>query len=184
MNAPGALLQCPKCQAELPTGGAGLEPCLACGTPLQVLAFPALFRPLASGHAGELILTDGLSGCFYHPEKRAVAHCDLCGRFLCALCDCEIKGRHFCPPCLETGQKKRSIQGLEDSRVLYGRQALVLSLLPLVITGIAAVFLAVRYRRAPSSLVAPMRWAFPAAIILGSLQILGGLALIALLVAR
>ena len=146
---------------------------------MLVEVFPAFFRPFAPGHAGDWVMVEGESTCFYHPQKKAVVPCDVCGRFLCALCDCEIKGRHLCPACLESGQKKKSIQGLEDVRVLHSRLAFMLSLLPFFITGLAAIYVAIRYRKEPGSLVAPMRWAFPVALILGSLQTLAFLALIA-----
>ena len=57
-------------------------------------------------------------------------------------------------------------------RVLHSRLALMLSILPLFITGLAAIWVALRYRKEPGSLVQPMRWAFPVALILGSLQTL------------
>jgi hypothetical protein len=180
MNAP--LIHCPKCRAWLLEGVFNLpelSPCPACGAPLQIEVFPALFRQIAAGQSGETILVEGESTCFYHPQKKAVVPCDACGRFLCALCDCEMKGRHLCPSCLESGQKKQTIQGLEDERPLYRRQAFVLSILPFFITGVAAIVLAVRHWKTPGSLVAPMRWAMPAALILGSLQTLIYLGLIA-----
>jgi hypothetical protein len=173
MNA--ALIQCPKCSATL----AGevfnqpeATPCPRCAAPLQVEVFPALFRRIAPGRDGELVMVEGESSCFYHPQKKAAVPCDVCGRFLCALCDCEVKGQHLCPSCLESGQRKRSIRGLEDMRVLHSRLALILSILPLFITGLAAIWVALRYRKEPGSLVQPMRWAFPVALILGSLQTL------------
>jgi len=178
------LVQCPKCKTGL-LGGIFNQPaltrCPACGAPLQVEIFPAFFRRTAPGREGEAILIEGESSCFYHPQKKAVVPCDACGRFLCALCDCELKGQHFCPGCLESGQKKRKIQGLEDMRVLHGRQALLLAILPLFITGLAAIYVVLRYRKEPGSLVAPMRWAFPTALILASLQTLGFLALFLIL---
>jgi len=115
-------------------------------------------------------MVEGESSCFYHPQKKAAVPCDACGRFLCALCDCEVKGQHLCPACLESGQRKKSIQGMEDVRMLHNRQAFVLSLVPVL--GIAAIFIALRYRKEPGSLVAPMRWAIPAALILGGVQTL------------
>jgi hypothetical protein len=101
-----------------------------------------------------------------------VVPCDACGRFLCALCDCELKGRHLCPSCLESGQKKQTIAGLEDERPLHRRQAFALSVIPILITGPIAVFMAIRYWKTPGSLVSPMNWAMPAALILGGLQTL------------
>jgi hypothetical protein len=166
-------VKCPKCQVALPEtvlNRQGLTPCPACGAPLEVEVFPALFRRIAPGREGEAILVEGESSCFYHPQKKAVVPCQACGRFLCALCDCELKGKHFCPGCLESGQKKKSIRGLEDVRVLHSRQALLLAVLPFFLTGMAAIYVALRYRKEPGSIVAPMRWAFPTALVLGSLQ--------------
>lgn len=174
-------LHCPKCKARLfeaVFNQPRLIPCPACETPLQIEIFPSFFEEIAQGRDAEAVMIEGESSCFYHPQKKAVVPCDLCGRFLCALCDCEVKGRHLCPGCLESGQKKRNIEGLEKMRVLHSRQALVLSILPLFITGLAAIYIAIRYRKEPGSLVAPMRWAFTVALILGSLQTAGFLFLI------
>jgi hypothetical protein len=174
-------IQCPKCKARLletAFNQPDLLPCPACGSPLQVEVFPALFRRIAPGRDAEAVMVEGESSCFYHPQKKAIVPCDACGRFLCALCDCEVKGRHLCPGCLETGQKRKNLEGLETVRVLHSRQALLLSILPLFITGLAAIYVALRYRKEPGSLVAPMPWAFPTALILGSLQTLAFAALI------
>jgi len=175
------LVQCPKCHSGLVDGifnQPDLRPCPNCGASLQVEVFPAFFRRISPGREGERIMVEGESSCFYHPQKKATVPCDVCGRFLCALCDCEVKGQHLCPACLESGQRKKSIRGLEDMRVLHRRTALLLALLPFFITGVAAIYLALRYRKEPGSLVMPMRWAFPAALILGSLQTAGYLVLI------
>jgi hypothetical protein len=106
-------------------------------------------------------MADAEAGCFYHPQKKAVVPCEACGRFLCALCDCEFHGRHLCPACLESGKSKQSTEGFVSERVLYRRQALVLSILPLYITGMAAIYVALR------------RWAMPTALTLGVLQTVG-----------
>jgi hypothetical protein len=169
------LIQCPKCRAWLLDeifNRPDLSPCPACGVRLQVEVFPALFRSIGPGKSGEAIMVDGESSCFFHPQKKAVVPCDACGRFLCALCDCELKGRHLCPSCLESGQKKQTIAGLEDERPLHRRQAFALSIIPVLITGPIAVFMAIRYWKTPGSLVSPMKWAMPVALVLGSLQTL------------
>ncbi len=168
-------VHCNKCHNPLPDdllNVTGLRACPSCGSWLQVAAFPALAVALVPGKAGERIVIEGEAGCFYHPHKKAVVPCDQCGRFLCALCDCELNGRHFCPACLELGKRKEKIQGLEDERFLYGRQAFVLAVLPLFITGLAAIYFALRYWTHPGSLVAPARWETPVALVVGSLQTL------------
>ncbi len=167
--------QCMKCNRPLTASGfgpSGLWICQVCGARHQVEVFPALFQRKAPGRAAVHLMVDGESSCFYHPQKKAVVPCDLCGRFLCALCDCDLNGKHFCPSCLETGKKKRSIQDLEDSRTLHRRQALVCAFLPLLITGLAAVFIALRHWNSPDSLVSPRRWAMPVALVVGILQTL------------
>lgn len=167
------LIQCPKCKAWLLEGVFNRPepaPCPACGTSLQVEVFPAMFRKIAGGHHGDAVMIEGESSCFFHPQKKAVVTCDACGRFLCALCDCQWKNQHLCTTCLEAGCKKQTIAGLEEERPLYRRQALVLSLLPILITGPIAVIVALYYWKAPTSIVRPMRWAMPVALIFGGLQ--------------
>lgn len=169
------VIQCTQCQTALldeVLNRPDLAPCPQCGAWLAVEVFPALFRRIAPGRAAETILIEGEAGCFYHPQKKAVAPCEICGRFLCAVCDCEVKGQHLCPACLESGKKKQSIAGLEDVRVLYRRTALVLAFLPLFITGLMAIFLAWRHWKTPDSLVAPRRWAMPVALAVGIVQTL------------
>jgi len=180
MSAP--LIQCPACQAWLLEGVFNqpqLSPCPACGVPLQVEVFPALFRRINPGQSGEIIMVDGESSCFYHPQKRAVLPCQGCGRFLCALCDCELNGQHFCPACLETGKTKGKIKSLENRRTLYDSIALSLAVYPLLIfyftlvTAPVALFVAIRYWNAPRSIIRRTRVRYVVAIVLASMQIAG-----------
>ena len=78
------LPSCPACRTSLGDGMFNLPeltPCPACGVPVQVEIFPALFRPLARGRDGEALMVEGESSCFYHPQKKAVVPCQGCGRF-------------------------------------------------------------------------------------------------------
>jgi hypothetical protein len=177
-----SLIQCPKCQAWLLDGvfnRPDLSPCPACGVPLRVEVFPALFRRVNPGQSGETILVEGESSCFYHPQKKAVLPCQGCGRFLCALCDCELNGQHFCPACLETGKTKGKIKSLENQRTLYDGIALSLAIYPMLIfyftlvTAPAALFVAIRYWNAPRSIVHRTKIRFVAAIVLALMQIAG-----------
>jgi hypothetical protein len=175
-------IQCPKCKAWL-LGGVlnqpDLIPCPSCGVPLQVEVFPAMFRKAAPGQASEAILIEGESSCFYHPQKKAVVPCDGCGKFLCALCDCSLRGQHFCPTCLETGKTKGKIKTLDNERTLYDSIALALAILPLLIfyftlvTAPMALFIAIRYWKAPMSILRRSRFRFVIAMILATLQIAG-----------
>jgi hypothetical protein len=181
-----AAIYCPDCRAELANDvidQADFAPCPACGTLLQLSVFPAIHRQHVAGTGGEAIMVEGESSCFYHPLKKAVLPCDGCGRFLCGLCDCPFDGRHFCPACLEAGRTKGTIKSLDNQRTLYGDMAIGLSILPLlifyltIITAPAALFVAIRYWKAPQSLVRPGRIRYVIAIILATLQIAGWIVL-------
>jgi hypothetical protein len=178
-------IQCPKCGAGLLDGvfnQPGLAPCRSCGTPLKVEVFPALFRKSTPGQSGQAVLVEGESGCFYHPQKRAVRPCDGCGRFLCALCDCNLNEQHFCPACLETGRSKGKIKSLENQRTRYDSIALALAIFPILIvyltliTAPMTLFIAIRYWNKPASMVRRTRFRLVLAIGIALLQIAGWIA--------
>ena len=155
-------LLCTRCGVSLPAERealAGLRACPSCQSSLEVLVFPALFRPTSAGSAGEAVLESREAGCFYHPAKRASVPCAVCGRFLCALCDVELSGRHYCPPCLEKGGKRGAIQTIERQRIRYDNIAMALVTLSFlvwcawVVTAPVAWFFIIRYWNAPPSLV-------------------------------
>ena len=133
MNSP--LVQCPKCRGFLLEGvfnRQDLVPCPLCETLLEVEVFPAFFRRINPGKNAEALIVEGESSCFYHPEKKAVVPCGGCGRFLCALCDCELNGQHLCPSCLEAGRTKGKIKEAprKSARVRYDRIALATVVFP------------------------------------------------------
>jgi hypothetical protein len=176
-------LPCPKCQLALDPAAfaAGAADCPACRSRLAVRLFPAFTRPpeavsTASGeHAQE-----GEAVCFFHPEKRAATSCERCGRFLCALCDVPFGGKHLCPSCLDASK----LPDLVNRRVVWGHVALLVGLLPLVpfcwpfwfmalVTGPAAIFLALWKWKAPGSIVHGQRHGLAlTAITAGCVQIL------------
>ena len=153
--------------------GEALMLCPRCLKDVQVVAFPALYRaiPAAATSSGEVAI-EGDSTCFYHPQKKASVPCDSCGRFLCTLCDVDFEQQHLCPTCLETGARKKSIQKLEKSRNLNGRQAFALGVIPVLVTGPFAIYMAIRYWNAPGSIVSGRRWYTRAALVLGIIQTL------------
>jgi hypothetical protein len=187
------LIQCPKCRAWLLEGifnQPEFVPCPACGAPLQIEVFPALFRKISSGQSGEVILVEGESSCYYHSQKKAVRPCDGCGRFLCALCDCELHGQHFCPACLETGRTKGKIKSLDNQRTLYDNIALALAIYPLLIfyftlvTAPMALFVAIRYWKSPQSILHRTKVRYVTAAVIALLQIGGWTILFIILATR
>ncbi len=180
MTAP-VPLNCPKCQGTVtePLSHPGApKPCRACDRPLEGLVFAAYFRPPATGKSAEAVLAPEDAGCFYHPQSRAQVPCDVCGRFLCALCDVDLNGQHLCPACLSSGAKKKSGPSFDSSRLLYGQLALLLCFLPIlcfspatIITAPLAVFFAIYGWNKPQSLTSPSRVRYILALLLGLAQI-------------
>lgn len=178
------MIKCPKCQFQLSENvinSSGLTECKGCGVPIHVEVFPALYMKPEAGAARENVTGSSEASCFYHDGKKAVVHCSMCGRFLCALCDLEIGNQHLCPACLEIGAKKKRLDTLENHRILYDNIALFLSIIPFTlffwflsfVTAPAALFVVIRFWRAPSSIVHRSKIRFVVAFILAGIQIVG-----------
>jgi hypothetical protein len=189
--SPGAMT-CLSCGFPLPTeflNRAEMVACPGCRRPMRVDVYPAYVRPFAPAPAGERALMDGEAGCFYHPQRRAAVPCDACGRFLCALCDCELHGQHLCPTCLQTGRDQGRLRSLEQSRVRYDNVALALAILPLlvfyftIITAPMTVYLVIRHWNTTLSVIPRSRVRFVLAFLIALLQ-LAGWAVLAYVVVR
>jgi hypothetical protein len=131
----GVAAACPKCRSALPGAMCNTPApvrCPACDAMIQVEVFPAHFLPATTGQSAEPIIEEGVSSCFYHEQKKAVTHCDACGRFLCALCDVEFNGQHICPACLQSGKQKGRLPHLESSRAVWDSAALFICLAPVI----------------------------------------------------
>jgi hypothetical protein len=190
------LLQCSSCSTPLTENlfnQPELTPCTQCGCLFQVEVFPSFFKPVVHGRDGDPIMVADEASCFYHPQKKAALPCEACGRFLCALCDCELHGKHYCPNCLEAGRQRGKIQKLENQRTLYDNIALALALYPVVllfgiyftcITAPMALYVAIRRWNAPGSIVHRTKIRFVLAIVLSVVELGGWAALIYFLTAR
>jgi hypothetical protein len=178
---------CPECQEPLPRqlfnqAGGGL--CPHCRAVVSISIFPALFAvPEQARPKDNDRQDDAQAGCYYHPHKIAAVPCDGCGLFLCSLCDTDIGGRHICPRCLESEILEQNQPELVTHRPLYEQMVFALSIYPLIFpfvtlfTAPAALFITVRYWKAPRSLVSRTRWRSILAIFIAFLQILGWLAI-------
>ncbi len=174
-------ITCSKCKVPLQDflNAPDLTVCPSCGVGMQIHVFPSLFRNLMPGQTGDTLLTDQEASCFYHPQKKAVITCEGCGRFLCALCDVELNEQHLCSTCLESGKKKGKLKNLENHRMVYDGMALTLAIVPLliwpftIITAPAAIFVAIRYWKAPTSIIPRSKLYFILAILFAGLQVAG-----------
>ncbi|MDR3456911.1 MAG: hypothetical protein P4N60_05655 [Verrucomicrobiae bacterium] len=158
-----------------------MEQCPACWRPTEVTLFPAFDWPVTAGATAEKVVMDGEATCFYHADHRAHVPCDACGRFLCALCDLDLNGRHFCPQCLELAMTKNTVQALERNRTRWDKVIFALLLVPLFfcyilvpVTSLAALVLIGMKWKAPGSLVSNTRVRFIVFAVLATLEFVGG----------
>lgn len=178
-------LCCDACKTPIPSEyyhASFAIPCVNCGASLETTVFPTLFRPPETGALPEALALESEASCFYHATKKATTVCENCGRFLCALCDVTIADRHLCTACIESGQKKDQIPHLKKNRTLYDDMAVSIAVLPMlifyftIITAPIALFIAIRYWNAPSSIIPRTKIKFVIAIVFASLQISGWVA--------
>ena len=105
--------------------------------------------------------------------------CSACGRFVCALCDVELNGRHMCPACFEKGKTNRKIKSLENQRTCYDTLALLVATVSILIywftifTAPFVIYLTVRHWNSPSSIIPRTKIRFVLAFLIASLQIAG-----------
>ncbi len=175
-------INCQKCRKPLSDkqfNTRGMTTCPSCDTPVHVDAFPAFFQSATPGNAGETLFTDDEASCFYHSQKKAVVHCQQCGRFLCGLCDLELNGQHLCAACVESGKKKGKINTLENHRTLYDSIALRLAFYPIITFyltlpgAIASIIVAIKYWNAPTSILPRTKVRFVFAILIAILELAG-----------
>jgi hypothetical protein len=181
------LLDCAGCRFEagatVPTA-ANLAGCPHCGKKVAAYVFPAFVRAAAPAPVVGATVIGTESSCFYHAHKRAIVACDVCGRFLCDLCDVEADGEHRCARCIETAVKNTKTTA--EKYTYYDTIAIVVVVVgfllsfAMIITAPIALYLVIRYWNTPISIMPRSRWRFVVAGILAVLQ-LGGIAILFLL---
>ncbi len=157
--------------------------CPGCRMALRGQLFRAWWAPAPTRAFGSERALEGDAVCFFHPRNRAALTCDICGRFLCTICDLPVGSRHLCPVCLSNGLGQQKLPEIVPRRVVWSRWSLWVGLLPLllglffwpfmIVTGPSAVALALIGWKRPGSLVhGPQRWAAVTGIILGLVQLM------------
>ena len=172
-NLPAAAgtIACPNCNGEVTPleTETGWHSCPYCQKVLQFRLWP-----VAHHNSSAVAAMADQATCFFHPEKAFQACCQRCGRFVCALCDLQLGAEHVCPTCFERG---RAASGLDGGKaewrhrdVLYDSISMALGwgwilIWPVIVVAFpAAVFLHVKFRKAPRSYLIPRSgWRFWAA---------------------
>lgn len=129
---------CPSChkpiqwQSVSPDGSVDGE-CPSCESPLYGTLFPKLHgepeRRVPTGSD----LPAAKAACYNHPAKEAVAACDQCGRFLCALCELPVEGKLYCPSCMEKMDQEGHLRMFKRRETRHDSVSLALAFLPLII---------------------------------------------------
>lgn len=154
-------IRCPSCQADLAIAQDAIGrqdlACGHCGTAVELETFPAQWRKVQPGRAGELV-TGEEAACFVHTDRRAEAACDSCGRFMCALCEVRVGDQRICVACLESGRRAGKLVQVERSRTVFELLAMRVALFGLLLgpfgpaAGLSAIVLAMIGLLRPASL--------------------------------
>ena len=173
---------CPECHGALPADTWNLNYptiCPNCRAVLAAFAFPAQVREHPAA-VPEPAVEGGEATCYFHARNKAVAPCDQCGRFLCALCHVDISGQNWCPSCIELHRRRGRLAYLDTRRMLYDNLALVLALSPIVllpfwpiaiVTAPATLFVVFFYWRKLASLVPRTKARFIVAGVLAGIEL-------------
>lgn len=180
---------CPNCGGDVAPveSDTGWQSCPSCANRLQIRLWPTLKQ-----NAKPAAAFSDQATCFFHPDKAFQACCQRCGRFVCALCDLQLGSEHVCPTCFERGRAYSGAEGVKAEwryrDVLYDSIASTLGwawiiVWPSFVVALPmAIFLHVKYRKAPRSYLIPRSgWRFWMAyvgltwfpILFGSLMFLG-----------
>ena len=136
---------CPKCSYAFPPGALDTRThtCPRCSTRFEAIRYsPVEVRIEVTQLAGG---PETDAPCSRHEGNSAVASCNRCGKFICALCRTEADDRIFCPSCFDrltaggdlasTASRLRNWLGLSFMMVLLG----IIILIPIYTSILALV---------------------------------------------
>jgi uncharacterized paraquat-inducible protein A len=130
--------QCPHCEMPLDAEHArtGIIHCPHCMRTFEATAFTP---PQRTHRAVELAGTgpDESAVCANHARNAAVTSCDRCGLFICALCELNIGTAAYCPACFERMRTEGTLTGSPVKYRNYAMQAVVA-----LVAGVFCSFLA------------------------------------------
>lgn len=154
-------------------------------------AFEAtVFQPREVQHAAVQIVTetpDGVAAaCANHARNAAVTNCQRCGLFICSLCEMKVGDTTYCPSCFDRVRNEGALQGVTRYRdfATMAISAAVLGLLcftlgaPIGALGVYWSVKGLRQRKEEGS----SRAGVIVAMVFCILEVLGGLAFVALMI--
>lgn len=148
------ILQCPTCRSALSVNEEidDLEEnCPVCGSEIRLRVFSRLYREPAEKVLPKLA-DESDARCNFYPELTAEKVCDECGCFLSDRAAVDWGGLDLCLPCLHRLREEQSSAQFVARAKLHENRALALVTLlaPFTLfTAPIAIFLLLRYRKAP-----------------------------------
>jgi hypothetical protein len=181
---------CPHCQHPLDhdTLRSGPQSCPVCRRPFEALRFDPPereSRAVSLAEAGP----GGSAACAQHRANVAVANCERCGVFMCALCRIDSDSLALCPGCFDRLSAEGALPSARVSYRDYGRMASTMAGVGIVvifvgiIAGPAAVYYGMKGLRQKREMgETDGRAGVWLAIVLGALEAVGWLVVVALMV--
>ncbi len=171
-----------------PPSADGEVMCPNCRRKHTVTLFPAFYRNERS--VSDLrVVFEGDAACYYDPEKKAVAVCDDCGRFISEFHRVAISPEHTtCLACLSEGRTPSNETVTQRERTVYDNLALALAVVPpltciglyfMIFTAPAALYVVLRYwKKGPNSIIPRSRYRFVIAGIIALLELVAMVAFV------
>lgn len=94
---------CPRCHARLTADWihSGTVICPDCNKPFEATAFRPPQRRLEVLSVAAALTPEGANACANHERNAAVTNCVRCGLFICALCNMDVGTGPHCPSCFD-----------------------------------------------------------------------------------
>jgi len=167
---------CPNCGTLLLTPPERGEATCSCGQTFEL----AVFQPPGRAAVQPQAFSAGATPCARHSKNAAVASCEHCGAFMCALCRVDTEGQALCATCFERLSTSGKLASARGGFRHYNGIALGAALVGLfppisVLLGPIAVLAAFKGLRQSRELGEPLgATGAKVAIVLGSLEAVGG----------
>jgi hypothetical protein len=112
-----AAVRCPWCRHPLEHAALTTNPALACPNCSNVFEAVRFDPPPLSLLVAELGTTgpEGGQPCGLHSRNAAIAGCERCGAFVCALCEVNVDDRTLCPGCFDRLAGEDLLPGIRPS---------------------------------------------------------------------
>ena len=179
---------CPRCRKDLDHARvlSGRHSCPHCGGSFEALRLSPP-EPRVQVQAVELSGPEGATACSSHRGNVAASNCGRCGVFMCELCQIDTDGQLLCPGCFDRLSSEGALASARTTVRDYGRMGVTyvaagiflwILAAPLGLGAIYAGVQEIRQRKRIGEGSLARAWV---AIVLGLVEVVGSVALIAVM---